>query len=353
MAHRLPNFRIDSNSETVPSLDPSFSYLRNNTTPLTTSHEDSTASDEHDYTILKSEPNSTADEDISTHTHTTIVPALESQTSIPQKRDGLMIPQVDSPTAPNLIQYPAGHLQELLKNQEEKRKKLKRKAELARLSRRKKKQRMGDLEVQVEELKKKVKALESENTALRASVDAAPATKTNQAVQIKTEHGPDDSLQKLLGDLPTKPSSMADHVAKLSSAFKMRAEVAKASLQCLEESLAPSLPLQFLDWIMSQRDSFYEDSEGLFLSLFRDELKATSSQLKKLLEMRSTLSPEKPSPIPARSSVTHLLELLKNDKSMQQAQRFDEFCSIWKPLQVVEYIRWVQKFGQVCIKIKV
>lgn len=337
----IPDLRIESNAESVPPLVPDVDYISNSNTssPWNTSPDDSATSDEQDSITSKFTQQKSKERSYDPESTMNFIGQSSADNAVP--------PETEDET--QLVQYPAEHLQLLLKDQEEKRKKLKRKAELARLSRRKKKQRMGDLEAQVEELKKKLGRLEAENTSLRSSAKSQEI--------IKEEAGA--SLEDLLDSLPKKPCAMSDHVSKLIQSFNHRSHKAKATLNILKETLKPSLPLQFLEWVLNQRDAFYEDQDGLFVSLFKDELKATPAQIKKILAMRPSAKAKEDDQSSVSSgkatgdTLPQLWKRLEMDPVWDQGERFDRFCAFLQPSQVISYIEWVKRFGQVCIKIKV
>lgn len=337
MFREIDELGIESNSSSVPPLiNDVDDYISNSSTssPWNTSPDDSAASEEQDSIISHSTQQRR--KQASYGSISTVTDQSTDQSSASTQGEK------------HLVQFPVDHLQELLKGQEEKRKKLKRKAELARLSRRKKKQRMGDLEAQVEGLENIIRQLKAENASLRDSVKQRELDVLIKQEKITT-------VGELLKEIPKKPSLASDYVSKLIQGYGSQTEKSKATLDLLKEMLEPSVPLQFLDWVLNQKDAFYADEEGLFLSLFREELKVTQLQLKKILGMRPTVEKEDPSSALAteKDTLTQLLKRLEQHSVWDQDKRFERFCSILKPSQVISYVEWVQKFGQVCIKIKV
>jgi len=98
-------------------------------------------------------------------------------------------------------------------------------------------------------------------------------------------------VERAVGSLMTTPISedgkLEQMVDNLSHAFKIQTAAVEVYLRGIEKILSPCLPLQFLNWVLLQRPKFYEDSTGLFHSLFRDEMGASSEQIKSLLEFKT------------------------------------------------------------------
>lgn len=179
------------------------------------------------------------------------------------------------------MSLPAESIEELLEEADLKRKRLARKAELARVSRKRKKLRIDELESEVADLKKQ---LENERKRARTacllhaqqSSSSPNCTKDlSAAISAITQAQSTDDSQVL--------------VQKFYNAFKKKVDVVTGNLDVLSQGSKPCLPVRFVQWLMSQNDKFYSDPNGLWSSLLSQEVGASPEQLSSLADLRKDL----------------------------------------------------------------
>jgi len=257
-----------------------------------------------------------------------------------------------------------GTIQELLQEQDLKKKRLARKAELARQSRRNKKARMYELEHEVTKLKAEIEQLKSENDVLAQNSTGQPGSKRRKKTRAPVTHVKDElTVEKSLAtlvkaDVPhEKDVKITQLVSDLGASIKTQVTTLKTCMRSLEKDLQPCLPLQFLDWALTQRHAqFYEDGTGLFLSLFRDEMGASSEQLKQVLELKNQKQKDKNDKVKDAAlleAFRNLEKLLRDVGRLNQAETFERLREIFTPKQIAVYCKWVQQYGSVCVKINV
>jgi len=255
-----------------------------------------------------------------------------------------------------------GTIQELLQEQDLKKKRLARKAELARLSRRKKKVRMVDLEDEVAKYKAELDRLKEENKRLMQEQATTSVSNKKRKKSRQEEPQPAPSVESAVDAILSLRGESLDNRAatlihEVGQAFQSQASAIDVYLKSLEKYVTPCLPIQFLDWVFSKGDKFYEDENGLFLSLFRDEMGATPEQIMKLMEIkdknRDRTSSDKGKEQVLTESFRLLERLVRQRGSAAHAETFQKLRTIFTPAQLVTYFRWVAKFGPVCVKINI
>lgn len=302
---------------------------------------------------------------------------------------------------PEISQIPGaemttGTLQDLLQDADLKKKRLARKAELARLSRRKKKVRMCDLEQEVDMLRADLERVREENKKLQqehakaaASASASPVAPTSnnndvavvappkkkrkknkEAPMVAADVSPEQCVQRALDSLlafnaPASPEAdiqLEQMVAELSQAFKIQGAASELYLRGLESAVAPALSMKFLDWSLSQKQKFYQDESGLFVSLFRDVMGASPEQLRLLLEFKDqyqaqqhifATSQQTTSQDPMMDAFIKFETLFKQRGLLNQVECYGRFKEIFAPRQMAAYFKWVDQFGAICIKINI
>jgi len=254
-------------------------------------------------------------------------------------------------------------VQELLEEKDIQKKRLARKAELARLSRRKKKLRMGDLEQQVAQLQAERDRLQKENKALaeRAELEAPPVPTLLQS-PLKNKGNQEPSVEVLVDALAQADPSEVEHAleAKISAiarAIESQAATVERCMRVIEKSITPCLPMTFLQWAFDRNEKFYENESGLFFSLFRDEMGATPQQMAQLTELRQQIKKQNNEKAKEQHVVLEafkqLEQYIKQKAGSQQVEMFEKFRAIFTPRQLALYFKWVAKFGSICIKINV
>lgn len=247
-------------------------------------------------------------------------------------------------------------LQELLEEADLKRKRLARKAELARLSRKRKKTRVSELEQEVQQLKvelerERTKVMELENERLKQLINSSQ--KGNQeAVNL------DQCLQTKLKNICQLPTSTADNKT-VYSVIQDFMDTHASKNACndvhvvgFENSLGSCVVFSFLRWIMNQNDKFYTDPSGLWFSLFTQDLKCSPAQIQKLMGFREKMKGKFQEWNEVEAAFKRLCPLLRSYYG-ESANTLNSFVQLLEPLQVVNFFKWVEKFGEVCVKIKV
>jgi hypothetical protein len=245
---------------------------------------------------------------------------------------------------------PADAIRHLLNEQNIKKQRLARKAELARLSRRRKKMKLSDLEDENRLLKNEISRLQAlrahDQELLARYQKEQPHIATSPALKIKqqVDHSATYSPQ-------TSGSLAQDIVAQLEAIKKKLASADNVSLNTGANPVFSQLHLNFLQWILNQKDQFYEDPSGLWSSLFGQELVCTPEQLHLLSQLR-----EHSKTVKLNSSqleaILDQLKLLVRSKIVVPTQ-LDQIVSILSPAQLNGLRRWIQQFGHICIKINV
>eukprot|EP00456_Euglypha_rotunda_P091899 TRINITY_DN966_c0_g1_i8.p1 TRINITY_DN966_c0_g1~~TRINITY_DN966_c0_g1_i8.p1 ORF type:complete len:418 (+),score=84.19 TRINITY_DN966_c0_g1_i8:2-1255(+) len=175
-------------------------------------------------------------------------------------------------------------LRQLLHDHVLKEKRLKRKAELARLSRKKKQLRMSDLEKQNQALLEENQRLLQQNAMLLAErgkvvykqeakvIQKAPLQPTVSApptAKSKSLESHIHAINELFtknGDLPAyqvplDDSQVAQLIGGVSESFKQLTGSLESSLKQIGETLVPCTVMQFLEWTLMQREKFYQEEK--------------------------------------------------------------------------------------------
>lgn len=219
-------------------------------------------------------------------------------------------------------------------NEEEdiRRKRLARKAELARVSRKKKKDRIEELESQLVHLQNELRVARS-----MAAVKSEP-------INCKPEDGvnADARLSRAMSDFANP-----NYLGAFYTAFIDKVRDDMSQIDHLQASMQ-SLSLRFVQWIMNQNEKFYEDPCGLWHSLFYQEVGATEMQLAQLHELRREFAQKQF--LSGPDMVSQAFDCLR--KAMDDSSRMmGAFAQIFSPAQLVVFFQWVERFGPVCIKI--
>jgi len=265
-------------------------------------------------------------------------------------------------------------LRELMQDAALKKQRLQRKAELARISRQKKQLKMGELENQV-------RMLEEENRQLKAKLAACREQKQPNDASISQGNQQEETknLEKVV-ELPNlitiQPISVSSSslssstmtgmmetqrqgeeaailVGNLAKAFQEQASNLESALKVIEQALVPCTAIQFLEWSLIQKEKFYSD-DGLFMSLFRDEMGATQQQIAQVLALRPQMQ-QQASKLKIQSLIDtfRAFESLFRPKGLQQQESFNLLRTIFTPNQLAAYFKWVSLYGAVLIKVPV
>jgi len=224
------------------------------------------------------------------------------------------------------------------------RKRLARKAELARVSRKKKKDRIEELESQLTQMQNELRiARHMSVTPNPDSIVCKPEMENNNSIIYPEQPNAADRLNQAMRDFANP-----NYLGAFYTAFIDKIRQDMTQIDQLQASMQSSLCLRFVQWIMNQNDKFYEDSCGLWYSLFSQEVGASPTQLAQLLELRKEFA-QKLS-IPGPDMVAQAFDALR--KAMDDSSRMmGAFAQIFSPAQLVLFFQWVERFGPVCIKI--
>lgn len=327
----------------------------------------------------------------------------------PQKKTSLISKkrtreQMEQPGASQAIQ-------QLIAEQNLKKKRLARKAELARLSRARKKERLTELEDEnrslLAEIARLKKARQEDQNQIRilSEVQYSRSSTDDCDRSILNGHlrGSCDSLSNSTGStpnstcpnspasdlpasmLPLSPSTMSGDSFLSDSSFFLdvgpewppnalspltkpspvpKQNVVEDLLGALKQQLttlesstsqcSTFTPLQtrFLKWALTQKKQFYESQDGLWTSLFQQELKCSASQVEQLFNVRDNVQA-------VDSNMSRLQDVLEMLKTLLDAQRdagnvhLESMTDILSKTQLETLFEWINRFGQVCIKINV
>jgi len=221
------------------------------------------------------------------------------------------------------------------------RKRLARKAELARVSRKKKKDRIEELESQLTQMQNELRVAR-QMSANPESLLCKPEMENNIPI-IYPQPSASDRLNQAMSDFANP-----NYLGAFYTAFIDKIRQDMTQIDQLQASMQSSLCLRFVQWIMNQNDKFYEDSCGLWYSLFSQEVGASPTQLAQLLELRKEFAQKLSMPGP--DMVAQAFDALR--KAMDDSSRMmGAFAQIFSPAQLVLFFQWVERFGPVCIKI--
>lgn len=251
-------------------------------------------------------------------------------------------------------------LQELLEEADLKRKRLARKAELARLSRKRKKTKVSELEQEVQQLKtelerERTKVMELENKRLKQLINTASSQQGNQGAANLDQRlqSKFKSICQLHTSEPTADKKTVDLVIQDFLDTHASKNAGKAvHVAGFENSLGSCVVSSFLRWVMNQNDKFYLDPSGLWFSLFTQDLKCSPAQIQKLMGFREKMKGKLQEWNEAAAAFKKLCPLLRSYYG-ESAETLNSFVQLLEPSQVVNFFKWVEKFGEVCVKIKV
>lgn len=260
-------------------------------------------------------------------------------------------------------------IMELLKEQDVKRARLARKAELARMSRKRKKMRMQDLEREVSELrtgiereKKLRKIAQDECKTMREKAakaqfaamvdnDLAKAENTHQMMEVESQQLNASLKQELKSESPNL-ENLKQYSLGLKSLTQKMVMANTDHLNTIRQRIAPPMPLAFVEWVLNQRDPFYEDKSGLWNSLFHSEVGLSTEQMQQVFALRNRIRAQKSLSTEVQQAFERLQQALKGHVS-QASTNMEELLGIFTPEQLAKFYSWVDTYGKVCVKINV
>lgn len=242
---------------------------------------------------------------------------------------------------------------ELINEQCVQKKRLARKAELARNSRKRKQMKMTELENEVEKLRAENQRLASLNAKLTEA--ARRSDLQHLEVEISSEQRDiQHSIESLIlmsrnGPLDaTQEAKVSGLIDALLNILTKRACSAKAHLMSLGSSLDPIMPLRFLSWAMNREESFYQDPNGLWNSLFVKELGLSEDQMREMHQFRKSVLEYRQSILNKGGAFLNLqclveAHLMRINENLQRLRR------LLNPTQMAKFIVWVQQ-NELCVK---
>lgn len=259
------------------------------------------------------------------------------------------------------VLLPPESIEELLEEADLKRKRLARKAELARVSRKRKKMRIEELEGEVAELKRELERERKRSRQIREQKVEREVAQPNKIKSVPSANSSQEAEKRMTEAVsamvkgPTGTSNEAQLVRGFYEAFKHKVEVNTTHLDLLGKGARPCMPLRFVQWLMAQGDKFYKDPNGLWNSLLAQEVGASPEQLSKLQNLRKELvASEGATSAPAWAEIEQAAarfdQLLRSHMACS-SQSLERFMDILTPEQLVAFFKWVDRFGGVCIKI--
>jgi len=267
---------------------------------------------------------------------------------------------------------------ELVREQNMKKARLARKAELARMSRRRKKGRLSDLEVEVNNLKadlererKARKAAQEQLAAASQSfgrqlaqqpqvvacppIPEAPSAVPTETALLDEWKKLSEHLRKTLVEAATSPQALQDAarlLTEMASNVKRRSAVPSTQVASMQSQMTQPLPLRFLEWVMNQKEHFYQDQSGLWQSLFHREMGLSPDQVASVLSLRAAVQTQRASAMEIQASYTSLASNLQA-YGVQSGCNLDKFVSLLTPEQLCKFFSWVDNYGSVVVQINV
>jgi hypothetical protein len=249
-----------------------------------------------------------------------------------------------------------------VKQRQLKRKRLARKAELARDSRLKKKQRLMELEDEVASLKAQL-AKAKESVELPQVGPTLDQLSTRQAARIK-----EGLASAVLAGATYQAAEDRSHLANAAFLSAARARLTQATdafqlasvnavdaplqhLQALTQANGSApVPLQFMQWILSRDGEFYgQAQQNLFATLFQGKLGAseavTASLLKALGSDNCRLNE---TDVKIQGALENLHSLLQT-KNQIQRKTLQHMNTALDAKQQAMLLQWVSQFGAVCV----
>jgi len=225
----------------------------------------------------------------------------------------------------------------------EQKKRLARKAELARASRRRKKLYIQDLENKVKTLGKKVEELQQREA--KAQARHIPVHVTQEEKKRKERQ---QSIRKKLDELvqrKTHDKQSIEQIGNLIKRFALnsreRQSAADFYLDRVQECLVPGLQVKFALWGLNQSDEFYSQPGGLWQSLMAKEVGLSVEQMDFLKSKRLNMRQERQALHECERLVTQLRSKI-NQHLQSLNYQMDEVQKSMAPLQLAKFHMWVE-----------
>jgi molybdopterin converting factor small subunit len=211
-------------------------------------------------------------------------------------------------------------------------------AELARESRRRKKQRIKNMEETVSALEKRLEELRERNKAAspRATVHMEKDTQlVNNMTLLMEQGGKEEELQDKV--------NLFIQVSR-DSAFK---KLEKA-LDRVEETVITPIEIKFAMWGLDQNEEFYENPFGIWNSLMYKEIGISKEQIDALRGFRHIMRKQRQEIFQVEKDIQNL-----RDSCISQHELLDQnmslFYQILTPQQLAKFFTWIEQ-NQWCME---
>lgn len=271
----------------------------------------------------------------------------------------------------------AEKLDELLQEKNMKEERLARKAQLARLNRRRKKAAMDELQAEVNQLREELARVRKRQRVesvqpLSASSPATEGNTENVAVPSVSPVNADEKqrVQQRMTEvakqarrikdaedeesppawLPQARASLCDDVkdvvARLRALEQGKLELVKGLDTVFESG---SMELQFIRWMLSRDDEqFYDDRTGMWQALFRDHIGLNDEQMEALSAIRPTMRAQRDQDARVRKAMQQLVAALQPSLELANTS-MNRLTSVLEPHQLARYFAWVRD-NQLCVR---
>lgn len=270
-------------------------------------------------------------------------------------------------------------IRELIREQSVKKQRLARKAELARMSRKRKKTRLNDLEVEVSKLvedlerERKQRKLAQEQLAVaqhqirvsqqQAAENELAASMSDAALAEEWKRLSEDLRRLTAAAAATAATAAAPAtgtaapelskvIGDLANLMKKKNSAAVHQMKNAHKYMTPALPLRFLEWVMNQKDTFYEDCSGLWNTLFAQEVGLSDEQVRAVLALRPAMQAQRAAGQEVQQLYTKLCAALQAHLA-QSSQSLERLTAVLSPDQLARFLAWVDSYGSVCVQINV
>eukprot|EP01083_Nonionella_stella_P172530 592379_1 len=226
---------------------------------------------------------------------------------------------------------------------------LKRKAELARQSRRRKKMYYADLEAKVKTLGAKLEEMQQKLARLTAEKRPAELTAEDEArsdeqERVKTELRA--FVQKRPGGEAGSGGGLDEsQISSLCDRFVANSRVRQSRIQYhldrVEDCITPGLQVKFVLWGLDQSSEFYDKPDGLWVGLMRDELRLSDEQVGQLRAQQTQIALDRAALARTERTITELRA--QSEVNLRNLHhRMDGLKGILSPEQLARFFVWVE-----------
>jgi hypothetical protein len=229
-------------------------------------------------------------------------------------------------------------------------KRLQRKAELARESRKKKKQYVQELEERLKQLETRVAELEAKHERSQEKRKCTVTMLTQENDRSKHQKQLIHTMSEILNQTKVNGKNnlsgaqmeiLQEQVNTFMETSREVQSQLEYNLDRVEDVISPSLQIKFTLWGLDQNDDFY-DTPGLWSSLLSEELGLSLEQVEKLKSFRGRMHHH-------RQQLKHAEILLRDlrDSCGSHLDRFnrelDKMNQILTPVQLAKFYVWIEQ----------